>query len=279
MLHRLQASFKLIPLHKSLFSSDFKLTRGDQCKDLTTTHFPELVKFINLLQSIANITSLKTLSLYGLGLIGSIQGLSHLTNLQGLHLSVNNLSGNLPYCLVNFTLLQVLDLSDNHFIGKIAQSLLKFLTSLLLEHNQVEIRSSLSPFFNHSKLNYFNPYGNEVYTKTGVVNHNLAPKFHLESLSLSSTSRGGSFLEFLYHQHDLQFLDISSILMIGLGFLSWLLENNTLESLLLSSCSLFGSLGFPTCNPNAILSQLDISKNQLYGPIPTRICAYFLRLG
>ncbi|KAJ8747768.1 hypothetical protein K2173_011420 [Erythroxylum novogranatense] len=231
-------------------------------------------------ESLKAFSSLETLSLSAF--TGSIQGLCHLTNLRVLHLSGNNMSGNLPYCLANLKLLQELDIQHNHFTGKISQSPLKFLTSLtslFLENNQFGIPSSLCPFFNHSKLKNFQADRNEVYTETEVGNCNLAPKFQLATLSLTSTFGAGSFPKFLYHQHDLQFLSISGIPMIGLGFPSWLLENNTkLERLHLFNCSLSGSLGFPTHNPIATLWDLDISRNHIYGHIPTEMCAYFPRL-
>ncbi|KAJ8769701.1 hypothetical protein K2173_005304 [Erythroxylum novogranatense] len=239
----------------------------------------------SFLESIANMTSLETLSLDSCQLTGNIRdtgGLCELKNLRILHLYNNNLSGAIPHCLVNLTLLQELDLSYNHFSGNVFQSPLiglTSITSLSLSYNRFKFPSSLSPFLNHSKLKIFEGDENEIYAETRMVNRSLTPKFQLERLSLHSTSRGGSFPEFLYHQHNLQYLDISGITMIGLGFPSWLLENNTkLESLYLSNCSLSGSMVLPTSTPNATLRVLDISTNQLHGSIPIEIGTNFPRL-
>ncbi|KAJ8770451.1 hypothetical protein K2173_017942 [Erythroxylum novogranatense] len=281
-LESLKSFSKLESLHleNNTFTGILFPRELENVKDL---YLNESALDVNFLQSLDPLRSLQTLSMKSINAsIPTFQSLCHFTNLQELDLSDNNLSGNLPHCLLNLTLLQDLDLSSNHFIGNISQSPLKFLTTLTsqsLEYNQLEIPSSLSPFFNHSKLKNFDALENEVYTETKVVNRNLAPKFQLESLLLSSTTGGGSFPEFLYHQHDLHYLHIYDIPMIGLGFPGWLLENNTkLEILAISNCSLSGSLRFPARNPNATLTQLDLSRNHLYGRIPNKMCAYFPRL-
>ncbi|KAJ8769573.1 hypothetical protein K2173_005176 [Erythroxylum novogranatense] len=83
-----------------------------------------LTNFNTFLQSIENMTSLETLLLRGCKLTGSIhgtRGLCKLINLRELDLYDNNLNGNLPHCLVNLTLLQHLDLTNNHFTGKLRE--------------------------------------------------------------------------------------------------------------------------------------------------------------
>ena len=72
----------------------------------------------------------------------------------------NDLSGFLPPCLANLTSLQQLDLSSNH----------------------LKIPTSLSPLYNLSKLKSFNGSSNEIYVEED--DHNLNPKFQLESLFL-----------------------------------------------------------------------------------------------
>jgi hypothetical protein len=73
---------------------------------------------------------------------------------------------------------------------------------------------SLSPLYNHSKLKYFNGLGNEIYTEED--DHNLSPKFQLESLYLSSREQGvGAFPKFLYHQVNLQYMDLRNIQIKG----------------------------------------------------------------
>ncbi|CAL1413235.1 unnamed protein product [Linum trigynum] len=70
-------------------------------------------------------------------------------------------------------------------------------------------------------------------------------------------------------------VDISNIKLEGAGFPSWLLVNNTnLEDLTLINCSLWGPFQLPIHqHPLENLSNLDISNNNMYSPIPPHICA------
>ncbi|XP_034906245.1 cuscuta receptor 1-like isoform X2 [Populus alba] len=174
-------------------------------------------------------------------------GLCDLNNLQELHMYHNNLSGFMPPCLVNLTSLQHLDLSSN---------LLK-------------IPVSLSPLYNLSKLKYFDGSGNEIFTEKH--DHNLSPKFQLESLYLNSHGQGArAFPKFLYHQVNLQSLDLTNNQIKG-EFPNWLIENNTyLQELYLENCSLSGPFLLPK-NSHVNLSFLSISMNHFQGQIPSEI--------
>ena len=165
-------------------------------------------------------------------------------------MSNNDLSGFLPSCLKNLTSLQQLDLS----------------------YNNLKIPISLSPLYNHSKLKYFNGLGNEIYTEED--DHNLSPKFQLESFYLSSRGQGvGAFPKFLYHQVNLQYMDLRNIQING-EFPKWLIENNTyLEHLYLENCSLSGPFLLPK-NSHKNLSILSISMNYFLGQIPLEIGSY-----
>ncbi|XP_061951429.1 cuscuta receptor 1-like isoform X2 [Populus nigra] len=225
-------------------------------------------------------SSLKHLYLYN-QLDGSIdtKGICELKHLQELDISYNNLNGSLPSCFSNLTNLQALDISFNHFTGDISLSPIGSLTSirdLKLSDNHFQIPISLGPFFNLSNLKNLNGDRNEIYESTELV-HNLIPRFQLQSLSLACTGSGGTFPKSLYYQHDLQFVDLSHIKMIG-EFPSWLLQNNTkLEELYLVNNSLSGS--FQLANHSFMsLSHLDISRNHIHNQIPTEIGACFPRL-
>jgi hypothetical protein len=165
-------------------------------------------------------------------------------------MSNNDLSGFLPSYLKNLTSLQQLNLS----------------------YNNLKIPMSLSPLYNHSKLKYFNALGNEIYAEED--DHNLSPKFQLESLYLSSRGQCvGAFPKFLYHQVNLQYMDLRNIQING-EFPKWLIENNTyLEHLYLENCSLSGPFLLPK-NSHKNLSILSISMNYFLGQIPLEIGAY-----
>ncbi|KAB5514762.1 hypothetical protein DKX38_028668 [Salix brachista] len=210
----------------------------------------------NIFQTIGTMTSLKTLLLEGCSLNGQLPiGLCDLNHLQELDIRFNDLSGFLPPCLANLTSLQQLDLSYNH----------------------LKIPMSLSPLYNLSKLKDFHGWDNEIYAEED--DHNLIPKFQLESLSLSGRGQGaGAFPKFLSHQFNLQYLVLSNNQIKG-EFPSWLIENNTyLESLHLQNCSLSSPFLLPRSS-HVNLSSLSISMNDFQGQIPAEIGAYFPGLG
>ncbi|XP_034921576.1 cuscuta receptor 1-like [Populus alba] len=155
----------------------------------------------------------------------------------------NDLSGFLPLCLANLTSLQRLDLSSNH----------------------LKIPMSLSPLYNLSKLKYFDGSGNEIYAEED--DHNLSPKFQLESLYLRSIGQGaGALHKFFYDQFSLQYLDLTNIQIKG-EFPNWLIENNTyLQYLHLDNYSLSGPFLLPK-NSHVNLLFLSISMNHFQGQI------------
>jgi len=161
----------------------------------------------------------------------------------------NDISGFMPSCLANLTSLQRLDLSSNH----------------------LKIPMSLSPLYNLSKLKYFDGSGNEIFAEED--DHNLSPKFQLESLYLSSRGQGArAFPKFLYHQVNLQYMSLTNIQIKG-EFPNWLIENNTyLQDLSLENCSLLGPFLLPK-NSHVNLSFLSISMNHFQGQIPSEIGA------
>ncbi|KAI9401092.1 hypothetical protein POPTR_001G063900v4 [Populus trichocarpa] len=208
----------------------------------------------NILQTIRTMPSLKTLWLQNCSLNGQLpttQGLCDLNHLQELYMNDNDLSGFLPPCLANMTSLQRLYLSSNH----------------------LKIPMSLSPLYNLSKLKSFYGSGNEIYAEED--DHNLTPKFQLESLSLSNGGQNTrAFPKFLYHQFSLQSLDLTNIQIKG-EFPNWLIENNTyLKLLSLENCSLSGPFLLPKSS-HVNLSFLSISMNHFQGQIPSEIGAHF----
>lgn len=194
-----------------------------------------------------------------------------------LDVSNNDLQGTLPWCLVNLMSLQLLDLSSNQFTGNISQSPLKNLTSLVnlqLSNNHFQIPFSLGPFFHHSNLKHINGQNNDIYGETELGSF---PRFQLNSILLSGCGNCGTFPNFLYHQHDLQIVDLSNITLRG-SFPNWLLTNNTgLKALYLVNNSLSGHLELPF-HPHVNLLVLDISNNSFHNHIPLEIGSYFPKL-
>ncbi|KAK1549600.1 hypothetical protein Q3G72_004557 [Acer saccharum] len=232
---------------------------------------------ISVLQSIRRLTSLDSLSLSNCNLDGTFSdqgGLCEQVHLRKLDLSGNNLKGALPSCFGNLTSLEVLDISSNQFSGNISLSPLKALISiqqLYLSYNDFRIPISLEPFFNHSKLKSFTCKNNDLYPETEL--YSLAPKFQLNSIRMSGCKGSCTFPKFLYHQHDLQAVDLSHNNFTGV-FPDWLLENNTqLLHLVLLNNSLTGPLLMPI-HSHLNLMTLDISINFFNGHIPAEVGAY-----
>ncbi|GKU86947.1 hypothetical protein SLEP1_g1411 [Rubroshorea leprosula] len=229
----------------------------------------------NFFHGIGALTSLKVLSLYGCELNGSLtlQGLSELTHLEVLDVSYNYLGGALSSCLSNLTSLLSLSLDSNKFFGDIALSPLNKLTSLQylsLSDNHFQIPISLQPFFNHSKLKHLYAENNEFYIDTNT--ESLEPTFQLNTLLLSGCGDCGAIPNFLYSQHNLEYLHLSHLNLTG-EFPIWLLENNTrLKTLSLVNNSLSGPIEL-TAHSHTSLEDLDISKNFLDGHIPMEIGA------
>ncbi|KAK1550937.1 hypothetical protein Q3G72_027274 [Acer saccharum] len=255
---------------------------------------------ISVLQSVGLLTSLEFLTLWRCNLEGTLPdqgGLCELKHLQLLDLSYNDIRGSLPRCFGNLTSLQLLDLSSNQFSGNISPlraltsiqelalssnqfsgniSPLSALTSieeLYLSDNHFQFPISLEPFFNHSKLKSFVGSNNQIYADTAESHFSITPKFQLNSLSLSSCRDCVTFPKFLYHQHDLNYVDLSHNNLTG-EFPNWLLDNNTnLVQLDLVNNSFTGPLHLPTLS-HWNLTSLDISNNFFHGIIPIHVGAY-----
>ncbi|KAL4310553.1 hypothetical protein GQ457_01G033300 [Hibiscus cannabinus] len=202
------------------------------------------------------------------------EGLGYLKKLQVLDLSENAFEGMLPHCLGNMTSLRELDISDNQFSGNLTLlANLTLLTSISLARNHFQIPMSLEPLVNLPNLKVFSGDENKM-----VMGPSFVPKFQLEFISLSncitSQELGLEFLTFLYHQHELRYVDLSGNNFSGrVPF--WLLRNNAkLEYLKLRNNSLSGPLVLPS-TPNFNLFLVDISDNKLQGQIPSNICSTF----
>ncbi|KAJ6994910.1 receptor-like protein 15 isoform X3 [Populus alba x Populus x berolinensis] len=237
----------------------------------------------SILQAIETMTSLKTLYLQSCKLNGRIpiaQGFLNLKNVEFLDLSSNTLNNSIfqTIGLCDLHHLQVLYISDNNLSGILPPCLanLTSLQELSLSFNHLKIPISLSPLYNLSKLKFFNGFDNEIYPDKD--DHNLSPKFQLESLILSGHGQGaGALPKFLYHQFSLQVLGLANIQIKG-EFPNWLIENNTyLQELDLENCSLSGPFLLPK-NSHVNLSFLSISMNHFQGQIPSKIGALLPRL-
>ncbi|KAL5823966.1 hypothetical protein ACOSQ4_021866 [Xanthoceras sorbifolium] len=206
-------------------------------------------------EDLSNFKNLKYLDISGTNLnISVLHNIGLLTSLEVLELQNCNLDGTLPdQGLCELVHLQELYLSSNKLRGALPScfSNLTSLQKLEISNNHFRIPFSLESFFNHSKLKSFACKNNDLYAETDCT-----------------------FPKFLYHQHDLEVVDLSHNNFTRDQFPNWLLENNTkLEHLLLPNNSLTGSLQLPIHSHENLMT-LDISMNIFKGYIPVEIGAY-----
>ncbi|KAH1155203.1 hypothetical protein GYH30_050504 [Glycine max] len=225
------------------------------------------------LKSIEKLTSLKVLSLYDCNINGTLPPAdwSKLKKLELLDLSGNKFEGPLPSSFVNMTSLLELEISDNHFIGNFGSNIAS-LTSLEyfgFTENQFEVPVSFTPFANLSKIKFIYGEGNKILLDSQNSLPTWIPKFQLQVLSVSSTTKTKSLPlpNFLLYQNNLTILDFSSW-KLERDFPNWLLENNTkMMEVLFRNCSLTGTFQLPM-RPLPNIRQIDVSDNIIVGQIP-----------
>ncbi|KAF3442378.1 hypothetical protein FNV43_RR16294 [Rhamnella rubrinervis] len=212
-------------------------------------------------ESLANLSSLETLSLFDCNLHGSRfpKNIFHLPEIRDLDVSFNSdLIGTLPSTLWNLSELTFLDLSDNNFSGIVDWGIfsdMKGLKRLDLSYNQI------SKFTNAQRLNSFLPKLTYLY---------------LASCNISE------FPEFLKSQDELQILDLSNNRIEG-PIPNWLLDVAT-ESLTLLNLSYNFISSWeqaPSILPWKNLVYLGLHSNKLQGSlaVPSVSTEYFIISG
>ncbi|KAH0729521.1 hypothetical protein KY290_000643 [Solanum tuberosum] len=99
-------------------------------------------------------------------------------NLQSLYLSSNHLNGTITSWMFSLPTLQWLDLSDNHFSGKIQESKSKTLIEVVLKQNQLEDR------FNNLQSE------NTTSARFGQQQFGVSLFEHFEAMKINVTTKG-----------------------------------------------------------------------------------------
>ncbi|KAK4275662.1 hypothetical protein QN277_018702 [Acacia crassicarpa] len=188
-------------------------------------------------------------------------------NLRQLFIHNNKLSGGIPPELGNATKLVELDLSSNNLSGQIPEELgnMMMLTKLFLSHNNLS-GNVPSKIRSLSQLKTLELAANDF---NGSITRVLGELKSLMFLNLSKNKFDESIpLEF-GQLRELQQLDLSGNLLIGtipleLGMLP------NLQVLNLSHNSLTGIIPSSFRGSKSTLFVVDISYNQLEGPVPNK---------
>ncbi|ESW13635.1 hypothetical protein PHAVU_008G213200 [Phaseolus vulgaris] len=183
-------------------------------------------------------------------------------NLSSLIMPNNNLSGSIPPELSQAPVLEELILSKNHLTGKIPKELGKLTSLLKLSVSNNELSGTIPTEIGAmSSLDTLELSSNNL---VGAIPKQLGELFKLLHLNLSNNRLTESIpLEFGRLQ-SLQSLDLSVNLLNG-EIPSALASMQRLETLNLSHNNLSGVI---PSNFKDDLTKVDISSNQLEGPIP-----------
>ncbi|KAJ8774345.1 hypothetical protein K2173_011594 [Erythroxylum novogranatense] len=192
-----------------------------------------------------NCTSLRSLSLAGNVLQGSLPSMASCSSLNSLNLSNNQLSGNpeLSSGIWLLKRLRTLDLSYNSFSGSVPYG-------VSVIHNLKDLRLQSNKF-------------------SGTVPVDIGFCPHLIMLNLSDNLFSGSLPESMQKLSSLSYFSLSNNMLTG-NFPQWISRLQNLEFLDLSSNELTGSLPPSIGNLNS-LKYVSLSDNKLTGDIPPTI--------
>ncbi|KAI3880856.1 hypothetical protein MKW92_026815 [Papaver armeniacum] len=230
--------------------------------------------------SICNLTKLTYLSIFKNILFGTIPlEIGNLMSLNSFYLYKNNLSGSIPASLTNLTSLNTLYLYDNQLSGIIPQDFgnLRSLVTLDMAVNKLtgSVPASLSNLSNLIVISFFQ---NELTGSLPIeINNNLTQlkEFYLSENMFSgylpqNICQSGMLENFVASYNHFtgpiprSLRNCTSLRLLGL-------ENNELVDNVTEAFHVYPYLDWLGAQNNMLLTVVDISYNELSGPIPNII--------
>ncbi|XP_052188919.1 MDIS1-interacting receptor like kinase 2-like isoform X1 [Diospyros lotus] len=187
-------------------------------------------------------------------------------NLTKLVISNNQLTGNMPPDFAAATKLQFLDLSSNHLVGEIPKNLreLGLLFHLNLSNNMLSGNIPTEIFGTQSSLQNLDLAANNL---TSSIPREIANCENLQNLNLGENRLAGGIPFEIEKLQFLQSLDLGDNNLMG-EIPSQLGKMPRLEKLNLSHNMLSGSIPSSFGDQPTSLTFIDISYNNLKGPLP-----------
>lgn len=217
--------------------------------------------------SLSNFTNLEVLHLPLNNIYGSIpESLGNMSRLVFLSLAYNNLSSGISNSLGNCTSLMRLHLENNHFSGTIPDSFfsLSNLIYLNLEYNSLE--GVLNPLFGRLvNLKYLNLGSNRFHDQIPL---NFSSCSMLTDFYVDSNDFTGPFPEAFRNLSLIHYIDLYSNGFSG-PIPEWLGLTHHLLNLDLGHNKFSGTFPESLCLMNRSLSRLLVNDNKLHGRLPS----------
>ncbi|PWA35051.1 leucine-rich repeat protein [Artemisia annua] len=231
---------------------------------------------IEMTDSPENVSECSQYAFKRLHLDRSLKGAFHadslgrMTNLRGLSLSGNNLTGPFPESLGRLRLLEELDLSNNQLTGSIPESIgqLTKLRYIDIYKNSIEGVITEAHFAKLSMMKYLFITSNSKLTVN--VSREWKPPFQLIEADLSSIKILNGFPQWLRTQKKLKVLSLSNVSITG-PLPTWLRKMPVTGLLDLSHNKLTGPL---TNLPDEGSAALFLQDNLFNESIPISLCRW-----
>ncbi|XVF65229.1 hypothetical protein PTKIN_Ptkin09bG0230700 [Pterospermum kingtungense] len=210
-------SVKTFSLEENCLNNTMITTHQESATNVWRSNVEEIIldsSYLNtnVLQSIGVLASLKTLSLRGCGLIGSLlhQGWCDLRNLKELDINGNALDGLLPHCLGNLTSLQIymeewIEFTTKSVSHSYGGNILEYMSGIDLSCNKLtgQIPDELG---NLTEIRALNLSHNNL---IGVIPSSFSKLKQIESLDLSYNNLSGRIPPQLVELNSLEVFSVA----------------------------------------------------------------------